>query len=54
MNKINYRIYYITGNIANFVIIYNNYKWSITFKNCESLCRIPITYKILYIKCYSQ
>ena len=44
MNKINYRIYYITGNIANFVIIYNNYKWSITFKICESIYCIPETY----------
>ena len=25
-------------------IFYNNYKWSITFKNCESLCCTPETY----------
>ena len=23
---------------------YNNYKWSITFKNCESLYCTPVTY----------
>ena len=26
-----------------------NYKWSITFKNCESLCCTPENYTILYI-----
>ena len=31
-------------------IFYNNYKWSVTFKNCESLCCTPVTYIILYIK----
>ena len=30
-------------------IFYNNYKWSITFKNCGSLYCTPITYIILYI-----
>ena len=25
-------------------IFYNNYKWSITFKNCESLYCIAVTY----------
>ena len=44
--KISYKdILYNTGNIAN---IYNNYKWSITFKNCESLYYTPVTYVILY------
>ena len=28
-------------------IFYNNYKWSIIFKNCESLCCIPETYKFV-------
>ena len=30
-------------------IFYNNYKWSINFKNCESQYRTPLTYIILYI-----
>ena len=29
-------------------IFYNNYKWSITFKNCESLYFIPVTYNFVY------
>ena len=29
-------------------MFYNNYKRSITFKNCESLCCILLTYIILY------
>ena len=29
-------------------MFYNNYKWSITFKNCESLYYIPITYNIVH------
>ena len=28
-------------------IFYNNYKWSITFKNCKSLCCTPDTYNIV-------
>ena len=31
------------------LIFYNNYKWSISFKNCESLYCTPLTYLILYI-----
>ena len=38
-------ILYSTGNIAN---ILNNYKLSITFKNCGSLCCTLVTYTILY------
>ena len=34
-------------------IYYNDYKWSITFKNCESLCFTPGTYIILCIN-YTQ
>ena len=30
--------------------MYYNYTWNIIFKNCESLCCIPETYIILYIK----
>ena len=30
-------------------IFHNNYKWSITFKSCESLYYNPVTYIILYI-----
>ena len=30
-------------------VFYNNYKWSISFKNCESLYCTPLTYLILYI-----
>ena len=30
-------------------IFYNKYKWSITFKNCESLYSTPITCRIFYI-----
>ena len=30
-------------------MFYNNYKWSITFKNCESLYCIPVIYITLYI-----
>ena len=29
-------------------MFYHNYKWSINFKNCESLCCVPVTYIILY------
>ena len=29
-------------------IFYNNYKWGVTFKNCESLCCTLVTYIILY------
>ena len=36
------------GNIAN---ILNNYKWSIIFKNYESLCCTPVIY-VLYIQLY--
>ena len=44
MCKISYKaIFYNTGNIANI----NNYKWSITFKNCESCCT-PVTYHIVH------
>ena len=25
-------------------VFYNNYKWNIIFKKCESLCHIPETY----------
>ena len=35
--------------LYNTGIFYNNYKWSITIKNCESLYCTPITYIILYI-----
>ena len=43
--KISYKgILYNMGNIAN---IYNNYKWSITFKSYESLYCTPVTYIIL-------
>ena len=46
-NKISYKdILYNMGNIAN---IYNNYKWSITFKNCESLYCTPVTYNIVQL-----
>ena len=31
-------------------IFYNNYKWSIVSKDCDSLCCPPETYIILYIK----
>ena len=48
MYKINNQdILYYTGNIAN------NYKWSISFKNCESLYCTSATYIILYIICTS-
>lgn len=30
-------------------ILYNNYKWRITFKNCGSFYCTPVTYIILYI-----
>ena len=33
------RIYCTTWGIQP--VFYNNYKWSITFKNCDSLCWIP-------------
>ena len=41
------RIYCTTWGIQP--VFYNNYKWSITFKNCESLYCILVTYIILYI-----
>ena len=43
-------VLYNMGKIAN---IYNNYKWSITFKNCESLCCTFVTYITLYSNCTS-
>ena len=30
-------------------MLYNNYKWSIMFKYCESVYCLPVTYIILYI-----
>ena len=30
-------------------MFYNNYKWSLTFKNYESLYYIPVAYVTLYI-----
>ena len=30
-------------------MLYNNYKWSIMFKYCESVYSLPVTYIILYI-----
>ena len=39
-------ILYSTGNIA---IFYNNFKWSIIYKNIKSLCCPPETNIILYI-----
>ena len=48
MCKINYKdILYNTGNTDN---IYKTNKWSITFKNSESLYYTLETYIILYIK----
>ena len=45
MYKISYRtVLYSTWNIAN---IYNNCKWSIIYKNIESLCPIPETNMIV-------
>ena len=29
-------------------IFYNDYKWSITFKNCESLYCTPVTYNVAH------
>ena len=29
-------------------MFYYNYKWNITFKNCESLCCTPETYNIVH------
>ena len=31
--------------------VYNNYKWSIVFKNCESLYCTPVTYNIVQQLC---
>ena len=39
------RVYCITWGRQ---LIFYNYKWSITLKNCESLYYIPVTHKILY------
>ena len=30
-------------------VFYNNCEWSITFKNCESLCCTPKVYAILLV-----
>ena len=40
-----------TGNISLF---YNDCKWSITLRNCESLYYILATYKIFYSNCTSK
>ena len=37
-------VYCITKEIQP--IFYNNYKWSITYKNCESLYCIPVIYAV--------
>ena len=29
-------------------ISYNNFKWSMTYKNCESLCCVPVIYNHMY------
>lgn len=51
-------MYCITGDIVKF---YSNYKWSITFKNSESLYGTPVTYRIqihynekMYFKKFSK
>ena len=45
MYKISYKdIMYNTRNITN--MYFKNYKWSITFKNCESLYYTFVTYSI--------
>ena len=46
MYKISYRIHCTTQGICP--ISYNIYKWSITFKHCETLHFIPITYNTLH------
>ena len=38
---------YNAGNIAN--VLYDNCKWSITFKSCESLYCTSVAYIVLYI-----
>ena len=40
-------------NEGNIALFYNNYKWSIIFKNCELLYCTPIIDIILYINCIS-
>ena len=45
MYKISLKIY---CKIENDQYFYNNYKWNITFKNCESLYFIPVTYNIIH------
>lgn len=45
--KISYKNIFNTGNIAK--TFYNNYKWNLTLKNCDSLYYTPLTYIILYI-----
>ena len=31
-----------------YAMLYDNYKWSLTFKSCESLCCTFETYNIVY------
>ena len=38
----------ISYNVGHISIFYNNYKWSTTFKNYDSLYCTSITYIILY------
>ena len=46
MSKISYKDMFTTQEIQS--IFYNNYKWNITFKNCESLYCTYVTYIMLY------
>ena len=46
MYKISYKN--ISYNVGHISIFYNNYKWSATFKNYDSLYFTSITYIILY------
>ena len=44
-----YKINKLQGRIVQYRE-YSQYKWSITFKKCESLYSIPETYIIVYLK----
>ena len=41
------RVYYTTGGIQP--IFYINYKWNITFKNCDSLYCTLVTYNTVQL-----
>ena len=50
--EISYRMHCTTEGVQS--VFYNYYKWSITFKNCESLYCTPVTYNTVQQLCLEK